>query len=152
MKKNDRNKPTIRYDPGEKKYTKNKRCIPWRFVPEQDTEVPWRAGEHRKAYRWWPVAILQLKDEAALRPQLEDWMFVICVYQAMLDQPVAWGVPRTQLLLLPHFQEKLVYPILNSNGAVSAPHTYNESNNFHLSCQIQVVMHARVHSPITIKA
>ena len=119
--KRDHNNSPTRYDPSEKKY-RNKRCIPWQFVPERDTEVP-GAGEHRKAYRWWPVAILQLKDDAVLRPQLEDWMFVICVYQAMLDQPVVQGLPITQLLLLPHFQDTLLDSIQHSDGAVSAPST-----------------------------
>ena len=112
---------TTRYDPREKKY-RNRRCIPWRCVPEVDTEVP-GGEEHKKAYTWWPVAILRLKDEAALRLQLANWMYIICVYQAMLDQPVAWGMPVTQLLHLPHFQDKLTFPIQIYNGAVSAPHS-----------------------------
>ena len=48
---------------------------------------------------------MHLKEEAANFHEVVDWIYVICVYQAMLDQPVAWGMRVTQLLELPHLQD-----------------------------------------------
>ena len=83
----------------------DKRGIPWHFIPECDTELPDFTGQ-QKNYTWWPVAIMNLKKEAADFQELVDWKYVICVYQAMLDKPVAWGMRITHLLNLPRFQDR----------------------------------------------
>ena len=89
-----------------------------------DIATAWIMDRNRKGLK-----VLKHITSANVKSRLEEivlearanWMYIICVYQAMLDQPVAWGMPVTQLLHLPHFQDKLTYPIQIYNGAVSAP-------------------------------
>ena len=83
----------------------NKRGIPWHFIPEADMGLPLFTGQ-QKVYTWWPVAIMNLKPEAADFQDLVDWKYVICVYQALLDKPVAWGMRISQLLNLPRLQDR----------------------------------------------
>ena len=82
----------------------NKRAIPWCVIPEVEIELP-RTTEQQRLYTWWPVAIMNMKPGALGSNELLDYVYVICVYQAMMDQPVAWGIKISQMVDLPRWQD-----------------------------------------------
>ena len=98
-----------RYDPSDKMYL-NKRGIPSPFVPETDVFLP-PATNQQKAYTWWPVAVMELKPRAMSHRDVQDYKYAICVYQAMLEIPVAWGIKISQVLNLPLMKDCCTRPL-----------------------------------------
>ena len=88
-----------RYDPTESKYG-NKRAIRIRDLPDVETILI--TPNEGKSYTWWPVAIMSVHDEYKKgRPWLQDWKFCTCIYQAMWEQPVAWGIKVSKMVNFP---------------------------------------------------
>lgn len=59
--------------------------------------------EQEKSERWWPVVILNFKEDAkTIFPQLDDSevIYVICIYQMLEKDIAAWSVRRTNKLQL----------------------------------------------------
>ena len=82
----------------------NKRGIPWSFIPEEEIEIP-RATDQQKLYTWWPVAIMNIKPRAMDHKDVQDYKYVICVYQAMWEKPVAWGMKISKMVNLPFIRD-----------------------------------------------
>ena len=82
----------------------NKRAIPWAPVPAAEIEIP-QATDRQKVYTWWPVAIMNIKPVALGLKELQDYRYVICVYQAMWGKPVAWGMKISKMVNLPFIKD-----------------------------------------------
>ena len=60
----------------------NKRGIPWAFVPETEVFLA-QAADQQKSYTWWPAAVMDIRPRAMNHRDIQDYKYVICVYQAM---------------------------------------------------------------------
>jgi hypothetical protein len=55
--------------------------------------VAWDNGDGDGA-GWWPVAVVTLNTETYEdMPHLREFLLVICVYQLMWEELVAWPIP-----------------------------------------------------------
>ena len=86
-----------------KKY-ENKRLIFWDTVPTMETCLRPNGGdeEAESSTEWWPLAVIELDAEQCPKlkagTKLTDYVYGICPYQALTDDPPAWGINRTNVI------------------------------------------------------
>ena len=119
---------TVRYDTNEKKYG-NKRLIDYKDIPDEPVEVR-KSSDQQKQYGWWPVAILNFKNavfDETRYPDTASFVYVICIYQLVQDELVAWGIRTSN-------QKDLKAYKVDKEGPVETNLARSTFLNSHLHC------------------
>ena len=93
----DKDISTPRYSTGEKKYV-GKRVVEWKDVPDEPVYIS-DFDDERPDQCWWPVVILEFHEDIVknvMGLRLDQNLYLICIYQVLDKEIVAWSIPCSQ--------------------------------------------------------